>query len=600
MCTIPFDATMDEKKMRVEPDVHATDGHGNTALFRAISSGDEAAVRACIAAGADVNHLSHRHETPLYYACECSSVSMVRLLLDHGARSDVHGSKSVLVAAVRGDGGGDVVRLLRARQCAELVSDRDAKFDALHIAALEGNVDAYMELLHCPGERRVCAGGWTDLHFAAWSGSAAACRAILGHRPCAIDARDDAFMTPLHLACTRPGNHRVVRLLMHYGANVNVRNEFGHTALDMAVDCFAYDCVEALLAVPGCHATRTLRRYLFADRMDAVYAVLRAGADPFVENEEIHSGSFAQWVEFELKYRPSVERYERLLASLPSFRRARRPAHAHIAPDEEYECHVLRDVYDIQPRELPWQPRHNMFANMRPHQWVPSSLRSACCMSRAHVYAKHGRADLLARCSAPECGARDGNDGTPLMMASGMGHLGAVRCLLRKGANANDVNAKGRNALYFATYYDRRDVFDELVLAGSSFGAPSHPSAAIYASIEGDDPGGELFRRLVRLGQRFALPEFVVTTMTEEDEEKAIWMLRVGFEGSLDSTFDRHRTLLHVAAKERCAKMVRYLVEEMRVDVRATDRYGKTALYYAAESGCQDVIAILSRDDRGV
>jgi len=50
-----------------------------------------------------------------------------------------------------------------------------------------------------------------------------------------INAKGENGFTPLHYAVEQ-GNYNIVNLLIYFGANKSVKNEFNETALDLAVN----------------------------------------------------------------------------------------------------------------------------------------------------------------------------------------------------------------------------------------------------------------------------------------------------------------------------------------------------------------------------
>ncbi len=69
-------------------DIHAKDATGDTALHVFLWRGDEAAVRALIAHGADVNAIGEMGETPLHVAMRQAGPRTLAALMAAGARKD--------------------------------------------------------------------------------------------------------------------------------------------------------------------------------------------------------------------------------------------------------------------------------------------------------------------------------------------------------------------------------------------------------------------------------------------------------------------------------------------------------------------------------
>ncbi|KAH9258201.1 hypothetical protein BASA81_003785 [Batrachochytrium salamandrivorans] len=104
---------------------------------------------------------------------------------------------------------------------------------------------------------------------------------------CVVDARDVLGNTPLMLAC-RCGNEDTVRQLVQHGASVTLENQFGFTALDVAVQYSAPSTVIACLISAGAdvnHCSKLFQGHTLLwlaverNHVGNVAALLAAGAD---------------------------------------------------------------------------------------------------------------------------------------------------------------------------------------------------------------------------------------------------------------------------------------------------------------------------------
>lgn len=150
--------------------------------------GDIEAVRALLVQGADVNTAQGDGMTALHWAGENGDVELARLLVHAGANLEA--------------------------------ATRVGSYTPLHLASMGGNAAVVSALLDAGSatNARTTTGGATPLHLAAASGSAAAVTALLEHGA-AIDARESAWgRTPLMFAAAYD-RVQVLSALLERGAD---------------------------------------------------------------------------------------------------------------------------------------------------------------------------------------------------------------------------------------------------------------------------------------------------------------------------------------------------------------------------------------------
>ncbi len=101
----------------------------------------------------------------------------------------------------------------------------------LMIAALKGHVDLARRLIKRDAD--VNKPGWTPLHYAATGGHIEMMDLLLEHHAF-IDAQSPNKTTPLMMAAMY-GSAQTVKFLLQAGADVNMKNQLGMTAVDFAV-----------------------------------------------------------------------------------------------------------------------------------------------------------------------------------------------------------------------------------------------------------------------------------------------------------------------------------------------------------------------------
>jgi uncharacterized protein len=170
-------------------------------FFRAITRDDVRTIDRLVARGFDLNTRDERDIPPLILALQIDSMRVAQYLVAHADTrlndTNAAGESSLMLAALRGN-----VQL----------------------------VDAILDR-HVP----VNQPGWTALHYAASHNGPSATTLIQRFldRYAYIDAESPNGTTPLMMAA-RYGSEESVRLLLDAGADFQVKNKLGLTALDFA------------------------------------------------------------------------------------------------------------------------------------------------------------------------------------------------------------------------------------------------------------------------------------------------------------------------------------------------------------------------------
>lgn len=186
-------------------DLNLPDTSGQTPLDAAFASGNRGAFAFLLSRGAQPGA---RGWTPgLWRALERRDIQMARLLLDHGAKPDMHGPGGWLpVEAAAFMGSGSFVKLL--------LDHGGPAGGALHIAAARGDRDMVSLLLACG----------------------------VSPAPLPVPSTD----CPL-AAALRGGHDRTACLLLDAGAHGNIRPPEGQTALHLAIATGCHRAVRRLL-----------------------------------------------------------------------------------------------------------------------------------------------------------------------------------------------------------------------------------------------------------------------------------------------------------------------------------------------------------------
>jgi uncharacterized protein len=162
---------------------------------------------------------------------ETAIVNMVLKGLNVGA-ADEQGQTALLIAVT--EGSTKTARFLM-KQPTVNVNARNAKDEsALMMAAIKGRLEIAQDLIASGAD--VNKPGWTPLHYACANPEpeSRSMVALLIEKYAYIDAESPNKTTPLMMAA-RYGHMDVVKLLLDEGADANLRNQQGMTALDFAV-----------------------------------------------------------------------------------------------------------------------------------------------------------------------------------------------------------------------------------------------------------------------------------------------------------------------------------------------------------------------------
>nr|XP_013798084.1 PREDICTED: ankyrin repeat and SOCS box protein 10-like [Apteryx mantelli mantelli]XP_013798085.1 PREDICTED: ankyrin repeat and SOCS box protein 10-like [Apteryx mantelli mantelli]XP_013798086.1 PREDICTED: ankyrin repeat and SOCS box protein 10-like [Apteryx mantelli mantelli] len=188
---------------------------GKTALHEACAAASTDCASLLLSFGADPEAVSEDGYKPLHLCKSPGSIECVRQLLQHGAsvnsRTEEEDDTALHVAARHGLT--DHVQLL-LRHGAELEAKNEEGQTPLNAACAQPHQPRDVERYY-----RVCQ--------------------LLVESGASINAADRDRQHPLHLAC-KNANAQVVELLLARGANVNIMNYSGNTALHNILQAAAY------------------------------------------------------------------------------------------------------------------------------------------------------------------------------------------------------------------------------------------------------------------------------------------------------------------------------------------------------------------------
>ena len=216
-------------------------------LVDAAKRGDLAAVRAAIAAKADLNAADADGSTALHWAAHSENVELTNLLLASGARANVASRYKITPLNLAAEAGNAAIieRLLDAGADPNSVSEEDQT--PLMTAALNGKTDAIRVLIRRGAKVNLAESfkGQTALMFAAGEGNTGAAEILLEFGA-DLKAKSKGGYTAL-LFGVRNNRYDTVKFLLQHGANVNDALLDGTSALHMSVINADYDLSALLL-----------------------------------------------------------------------------------------------------------------------------------------------------------------------------------------------------------------------------------------------------------------------------------------------------------------------------------------------------------------
>lgn len=226
-------------------DVNLCIKDGSSSLYIACQNGHLSTVNTLLNEKIDTNKSTYSGATPLLIACQEGYSQVVETLIKHGANVNIFRNVSPLFTA-SDHGHLEVVQLLLKTNI-DVNKCNFKTWTPLHISCLHGNENIVVELLKTNIDINMCsAKGKSPLFIACEQNQLAiVCHLLdveknIDINKCTFDQR-----SPLFEACLR-GHIEIVKVLLEKGADINMSNLAGQSALSVAWEKKQYSIVRLL------------------------------------------------------------------------------------------------------------------------------------------------------------------------------------------------------------------------------------------------------------------------------------------------------------------------------------------------------------------
>nr|CAH7726410.1 unnamed protein product [Callosobruchus chinensis] len=257
------------------------DKYGKSPLHIASENGRRELVKYLVGEKkANINVLDNQRMAPLHFVAENGNLELAKYLIGNGADfylRDKFGFTPLERAIDRGQD--DIVKYLTE------VKDRFG-FTYLHKAAWDGNLDLFKLLInHNADLYRVDNDSSSPLHRAAENGKLEIVRYIIDKKLYNIDTVNNDKRTPLLLAAQN-GHLEIVKFLVDKGADFFLRDKFGFTPLERAIDREQDDIVKYLTEVKDRFGFTYLHKAAWDGNLDLFKLLINHNADLYrVDND---------------------------------------------------------------------------------------------------------------------------------------------------------------------------------------------------------------------------------------------------------------------------------------------------------------------------
>ncbi|CAK8998212.1 Ankyrin-2 (ANK-2) (Ankyrin-B) (Brain ankyrin) (Non-erythroid ankyrin) [Durusdinium trenchii] len=443
---------------------------GGAALHYAALRGHVEIVRALLEAGAEKDIQHHAGWTPLLLAVRSGHVEVVQELVKAGAAKDIkqEDGQTALHFAAR-ESHLEILKELLVAGATKEVQDNEG-LTPLLLAAARGHVEIVKELIQAGASNDVKDNaGRTALHFAAREGHMEIVKELLA-AGATKDVQDNEGHTVLHSAA-KEGHAEIVKELLAAGATKEIQDNNGKTAADLAWKEGETEIVELLEDPAETLARWTVLKAAEKGRLDVLKALLEQGADKDLKDDEGKTALYwavqkdsMQMVQALLATGAAKDIQTNL--GHTALHRAAKKGHVEIVK-ELLAAGATKEIQDNNGKTAA------DLASDEDHLEVLELLEEpAAVFSRwtVHKAAAKGRVDVLKALleKGDDKDLQNDEGQTALHIAANNGHVETVKELLAVGA-AHDIQEKdgGWTALHWAARNGHVEIAQELLTAGA-------------------------------------------------------------------------------------------------------------------------------------
>ncbi|KAM9344176.1 E3 ubiquitin-protein ligase MIB2 isoform 2-T3 [Pholidichthys leucotaenia] len=223
--------------LQANSSIEVKDEDGDTALHYTAFGNQAEIARLLLSKGANVNLLNNSMCTALHIAVNKGFTDVVLVLTEHSADVNLQDSygDTPLHDAIAKDFR-SIIEILVVVPNIDFTQQNHRGFNLLHHAALKGNKLATEKIL--ARARQLVdvkkEDGFSALHLTALNNHRDVAEILIKEGRCDVNIRNNRNQTPLQLAVTQ-GHTELVQLLVSGGADVNMEDEDGDTAMHVAL-----------------------------------------------------------------------------------------------------------------------------------------------------------------------------------------------------------------------------------------------------------------------------------------------------------------------------------------------------------------------------